>query len=113
MPNFRLTLEYDGANFEGWQVQSGGRRTVQGELETAIARVSGKWVRVVGASRTDAGVHAQGQVASAVIATEWTPDALQRALNGTLPVDAAVVEAERAPEDFHARERYEVVDFAC
>lgn len=103
MPNFRLTLEYDGANFEGWQVQSGGRRTVQGELETAIARVSGKWVRVVGASRTDAGVHAQGQVASAVIATEWTPEALQRALNGTLPVDAAVVEAERAPEDFHAR----------
>ena len=103
MPNFRLTLEYDGANFEGWQVQSGSRRTVQGELETAIARVSGKWVRVVGASRTDAGVHAQGQVASALIETDWTPEALQRALNGTLPVDAAVVEAERVSEDFHAR----------
>ena len=103
MPNFRLTLEYDGADFEGWQVQSGAHRTVQGELETAIARVTGKRVRTVGASRTDAGVHAQGQVVSALIATELTPDVLQRALNGTLPADAAVVEAERVPDDFHAR----------
>jgi tRNA pseudouridine38-40 synthase len=60
-------------------------------------------VRIVGASRTDAGVHARGQVASAVIATELTPEVLQRALNGTLPADAAVVEAELAPDDFHAR----------
>lgn len=103
MPNFRLTLEYDGANFEGWQVQSGPHRTVQGELGTAIARVTGQRVRTIGASRTDAGVHAEGQVVSAVIATELTPEVLQRALNGTLAADAAVVEAERAPDDFHAR----------
>jgi tRNA pseudouridine38-40 synthase len=103
VPNFRLTLEYDGTNFEGWQVQSGSHRTVQGELGTAIARVTGQRVRTIGASRTDAGVHAEGQVVSAVIATELTPEVLQRALNGTLPADAAVVETELAPDDFHAR----------
>ncbi len=103
MPNFRFTLEYDGAAFEGWQVQSGPHRTVQGELRTAIAQVTGTEVRTIGASRTDAGVHAEGQVASAAIDTELTPEVLQRALNGTLPADAAVVDAQLAPDDFHAR----------
>jgi tRNA pseudouridine38-40 synthase len=103
VPNFRLTLEYDGAEFEGWQVQSGPHRTVQGELRTAITRVTGTPVRTIGASRTDAGVHAEGQVASAAIATELTPEVLQRALNGTLPTDVAVVDARLAPDDFHAR----------
>jgi tRNA pseudouridine38-40 synthase len=103
VPNFRLRLEYDGSDFEGWQVQTGERRTVQGALEKAIARVTGQSVRVIGASRTDAGVHAQGQVASAKIETALAAEALQRALNGTLPTDAAVAAARIAPDDFHAR----------
>jgi tRNA pseudouridine38-40 synthase len=103
VPNFKFDLEYDGSDFEGWQVQAAGRRTVQGVLETAIARVTGQSVRVNGSGRTDAGVHAEGQAASVKIDTELAPEALARALNGTLPPDAAVVAAQIVPDDFHAR----------
>jgi len=100
---FRLTLEYDGTAFEGWQVQPGGRRTIQGSLEDALARVTGRRVRVVGSGRTDAGVHARGQVASVRVETQLDAARLLRALNGVLPADVAVVDAARAPDDFHAR----------
>jgi tRNA pseudouridine38-40 synthase len=103
LPRFRLTLEYDGAGFAGWQVQPGGRRTVQGVLGAALERVVGHPCRPVGASRTDAGVHAEGQVASVELATGLDADRLRRALNGVLPRDVAVVEAARAAPDFHAR----------
>jgi len=103
LPKFRLTLEYDGRDFEGWQVQSDGRRTVQGALEAAVARVVGQPVRVVGASRTDAGVHAEGQVASFDAKTLLAPEVLARALNGVLPWDVAVVDLSEAPDHFHAR----------
>ncbi len=103
MPNYRFTLEYDGASFAGWQAQAGGQRTVQGEFEAAIERVTGQRLRVVAAGRTDAGVHARGQVASARIRTELPPAVLQRALNRSLPADLAVVAAGRAADDFHAR----------
>jgi tRNA pseudouridine38-40 synthase len=101
-PVFRLVLEYDGAAFAGWQVQP-DRETVQGVLEVAIARVAGCRVRVVGAGRTDAGVHAEGQVASAAIETELAAERLRLALNGVLPPTLAVVEAAVAPPGFHAR----------
>lgn len=107
MPNFRLTLEYDGTDFRGWQVQAGGERTVQGALEAAVERLTGSAVRVHGAGRTDSGVHAEGQVAS--VALETPPSigddaaAFQRALNGCLPPDVAVVDASVAAPDFHAR----------
>ena len=103
MPNYRFTLEYDGAGFAGWQAQAGGQRTVQDEFEAAIERVTGQRLRVAAAGRTDAGVHALGQVASARIQTELPPAALQRALNQGAPEDLAVVAAERAADDFHAR----------
>ncbi len=103
MPNFRLTLEYDGAGFAGWQLQAGAVRTLQGELETAIARVTGVRVRVHGAGRTDAGVHAEGQVASVALATELGAAVLARALNAVLPDDLAVVAAECVADAFHAR----------
>jgi tRNA pseudouridine38-40 synthase len=103
VPNFRFTLEYDGAGFVGWQAQAGAQRTVQDEFEAAIARVTGQQLRVVAAGRTDAGVHARGQVASAQISTELSPLVLQRALNQSLPEDLAVVAAERVADDFHAR----------
>jgi tRNA pseudouridine38-40 synthase len=102
-PTFRLTLEYDGEGFEGWQLQPGGRRTVQGALEAALARVTGQRARVVASGRTDAGVHAEGQVASLQLETDLDADRLRRALNGVLPRDIAVVGAAPAPDTFHAR----------
>ena len=103
MPNFRLTLEYDGSGFAGWQLQPAGVRTVQGELETAITRITGEPARVLGAGRTDAGVHAEGQVASVRLATRLAVADLARALNAVLPSDLAVVSADVVAEDFHAR----------
>jgi tRNA pseudouridine38-40 synthase len=99
---FRLTLEYDGAEFEGWQIQPEGRRTVQGTLESALARVLGRRVRVVSSGRTDSGVHAEGLVTSLRAEVALDPDRLRAALNGVLPPDVAVLEVELAPEGFHA-----------
>ena len=100
---FRITLAYDGTDFLGWQVQDEGR-TVQGVLEAALARLShGAPVRVAGAGRTDAGVHALGQVASFDLPREMAPADLARALNGLLPEDARVVDTQRAAPAFHAR----------
>jgi tRNA pseudouridine38-40 synthase len=101
---FRLTLEYDGAGFEGWQRQPrDGCPTVQGALEQAFQRVTGRTVRVVGSGRTDAGVHAEGQVASVELDAPMSPERLQRALNGVLPRGVAVLELVRAPQGFDAR----------
>jgi tRNA pseudouridine38-40 synthase len=99
---FRLTLEYDGSDFDGWQVQRGGR-TVQGALEAALQRVTGQTVAVVGSGRTDAGVHASGQVASLCGDIRFDAEGLRRALNGVLPPDVAVVDAAPARDGFHAR----------
>ncbi len=88
--NFKLVLEFDGSGFEGWQIQPTGHRTVQGEIEAAIARVCGERVRIMGSGRTDAGVHAEGQVANVKLETELASDRLQRALNGVLPRDVAI-----------------------
>ncbi|MDT7542672.1 MAG: tRNA pseudouridine38-40 synthase [Acidobacteriota bacterium] len=101
--NFRLTIQYDGTDFAGWQTQARGVRTVQGELEQAIAQMDGGAVTVHGAGRTDAGVHAEGQVASVVLRREWGPDRLRTAINGNTGRDLRVIEAQVAPEDFHAR----------
>jgi len=105
MPAFRLTLAYDGSGFEGWQSQPRGTaRTVQGEVESALRRLSGgARVAVAAAGRTDAGVHALGQVVSFTLDRELEAAALQRALNGLLPVEVRVCEAARAPAAFHAR----------
>jgi tRNA pseudouridine38-40 synthase len=102
MPRIRLRLEYDGTDFHGWQLQA-GERTVQGELEAAFARIVGQPVRVHGAGRTDAGVHARGQVAHADPVAQLEPADLQRALNALLPPDVAVLELEAAAPDFDAR----------
>jgi tRNA pseudouridine38-40 synthase len=108
LPAYRLTLAYDGTDFEGWQAQERPEgpcvRTVQGELEAALGRLAGDTpVRVSGAGRTDAGVHALGQVASFTLPRAFEPRALQRALNGLLPADVRVLEAAEAPPGFHAR----------
>ncbi len=100
---FRIVVAYDGTDFAGWQSQARGR-TVQGTLQEALARLAdGAPVRVDGAGRTDAGVHATGQVASFLLPREIAPDALARALNGILPEDVRVLSAARAEPGFHAR----------
>jgi len=99
---FKLTVEYDGMAFNGWQKQP-GKRTVQGELEKAVRKLDLGASRVVGAGRTDAGVHAAGQVASVRMDWGHGTDKLAGALNSDLPVDVAVVEARERPRDFDAR----------
>jgi len=99
---FKLTLAYDGAAFAGWQRQD-AHRTVQGELEAVMARIEGKDVSVAGAGRTDAGVHAAGQVASVRLENAITAAALLRALNAVLPDDVRVRAVEEMPLAFHAR----------
>lgn len=98
----RITLHYDGTGFHGWQAQR-GVRTVQQELEAALQRLTTQRVRTAAAGRTDAGVHATGQVVSADVPAKWQPAELQRALNAVLPDDVWVASAGTAPADFHAR----------
>lgn len=100
---YRLVLEYDGTDFAGWQVQARGERTVQGTLIEALEHLSGGRARVTGSGRTDAGVHAEGQVAGVALERDFGPEELMRALNALLPADVAVREAHRAAEDFDAR----------
>ena len=100
---YRARVEYDGTDFAGFQVQPGGR-TVQGELEAALATISGgSRVRVVAAGRTDAGVHATGQVIAFTDPMGRPATGLARALNALLPEDVAVHELRRAPVGFHPR----------
>jgi tRNA pseudouridine38-40 synthase len=101
MPTMRLDLAYHGGEFAGWAIQP-GRRTVQGELEDALAKVLGTPVPLTVAGRTDAGVHAWGQVASFELLAE-PPEALDRALNALTGNDLAVLGLERAPDGFDAR----------
>lgn len=103
MKNFRLTLEYDGTAYQGWQRQ-GAAPTVQAALEAAIAAITRAPAVVVhGAGRTDAGVHAFGQVANFHVETRLGAEELGRGLNGVLPRDIAVRECRLAADDFHAR----------
>lgn len=98
----QLVLQYDGTDFAGWQVQP-GRRTVQGVLESTMASFASSPVRVTGAGRTDAGVHARGQVASITVPEHWTADKLRRVLNEKLPHDLWVSAACEMQPKFHAR----------
>jgi tRNA pseudouridine38-40 synthase len=103
MPRYRLTIEYDGTPFAGWQVQAAGL-TVQGTLTDAVEALSGERVLVQGAGRTDAGVHARGQVAHIDLAKDWDTDTVRDALNAHLrPHPIAVLSAERVADDFNAR----------
>jgi tRNA pseudouridine38-40 synthase len=100
--NFKLLIQYDGTEFHGWQTQE-GQRTVQGELVRVLSLLDDRPVTVHGSGRTDAGVHAEGQVASVDLQREITPRKLRNAINGNLARDVRVVFAELAPDDFHAR----------
>ncbi len=100
---YRLTVEYDGRPFVGWQRQDNGP-SIQGALEEATFKLSGETVTVTGAGRTDAGVHAQGQVAHFDLVKDFTGEKIRDALNHYLrPAPVAVLESSVAPPDFHAR----------
>jgi tRNA pseudouridine38-40 synthase len=98
----KLTIAYDGTRFVGWQRQAEGE-SIQGLLETAVARLEGAPVTVQGAGRTDAGVHALGQVASVRVACAYDAATFTRAINAQLPGDIRVLSIEEAADDFHAR----------
>ncbi|MDM7922229.1 MAG: tRNA pseudouridine(38-40) synthase TruA [Pyrinomonadaceae bacterium] len=100
--NYKLLIQYDGTDFHGWQVQENDR-TIQGELERVIGNLEGSEVKVVGSGRTDAGVHAEGQVANVFMNREFTPERLRNAINGNLWRDIRIMKAERAADEFHAR----------
>jgi tRNA pseudouridine38-40 synthase len=103
MPRYRLTLEYDGRPYCGFQAQA-GQPSVQEALERAITGFCGERVRVAAAGRTDTGVHATGQVVHVDLAKPWRAEVVRDALNAHLaPEPIAVLEAAEAPEDFHAR----------
>ena len=98
----QLVVQYDGGAFSGWQRQP-AQRTVQGVFEDGLARLMQTHVPAIGAGRTDAGVHALGQVVSVTVAAKWEPAALQRALNAVLPRDVRCVQVHEMTADFHAR----------
>jgi len=102
MRRFKLILEYEGTAYHGWQVQP-GLPTIQGILQEALSRIVGSPTQVTGAGRTDAGVHALGQVASFAADLRLDPLTLRRALNASLPRDIVVCRAEEASDDFDAR----------
>jgi tRNA pseudouridine38-40 synthase len=103
MPRYKLTVEYDGRPFAGWQIQA-DQLTVQGLLTAAVEALSGDKTLVQGAGRTDAGVHARAQVAHADLTKEWDTDTIRDALNAHLrPHPIAILAAERAADDFNAR----------
>jgi tRNA pseudouridine38-40 synthase len=99
---YRLLLEYDGSKYLGWQIQDEGA-TVQGELERVLRVLTGERRAVVGAGRTDAGVHALGQVAAADVPSRWSAGELRRAVNALLPEEIWAREIRRVPGDFHPR----------
>lgn len=103
MPRYKLTIEYDGTPFVGWQVQDNGP-SVAGAIEIAIEKFTGERTALYGAGRTDAGVHAFAQVAHIDLVKEWETDTVRDALNAQLrPNPVAILKAERVADDFHAR----------
>ncbi len=102
MKNFKLTIEYDGTNYLGWQRQAAGP-TVQAEIERALATMTGSSITLIGAGRTDSGVHALGQVANFRCDTRLDPEPILKGLNSLLPPDIAIRDCRLVPEHFHAR----------
>lgn len=103
MPRFKLTIEYAGTRYSGWQIQKNAR-TVQGEIDLAVRTVTGrKDFELYGSGRTDAGVHAIGQVAHLDVATSLPPESLRRKVNDELPADIHILSATVVPHRFHAR----------
>src|SRR5204863_8840339 len=103
VPRFKLTIEYKGTRYSGWQIQKNAR-TIQGEIDRAVRTTTGrKDFELYGSGRTDAGVHAVGQVAHLDVSTSLPAETLRRRLNDELPADINLVSTEQVPHRFHAR----------
>jgi tRNA pseudouridine38-40 synthase len=102
MKNFKITIEYDGSVYHGWQRQAMGR-TIQGEIESALTTMLGNRISVIGSGRTDAGVHALNQTANFICITPLGPEVFLKGLNSLLPKDIVITSCESVPDRFHAR----------
>ena len=102
MKNIKIVIEYDGTDYHGWQCQA-NLPTVQKTIEDALRQITGENVKITGSGRTDAGVHAMGQVASFLTETQLDSENLRKALNSTLPRDISIIKAVEVPDGFHAQ----------
>lgn len=102
MRNIKLTIEYDGTNYHGWQIQPNAI-TIQAAIQEALEKITKTQTQIIGAGRTDTGVHAAGQVANFHTHSQMSPTAFQKALNATLPRDIVIIDVEEVSSDFHAR----------
>jgi len=102
LQNFKLTIEYDGSAFQGWQIQPYGR-TVQNEIQVSLTKMTKQQVVLIGSGRTDSGVHALGQVANFQCDTKITAQEFQRGLNSLLPDDIVIKSCQRVDDNFHSR----------
>ena len=103
MGNYKMILQYEGTRYQGWQRQDSTDNTIQGKLEAILTKMQGTFVKVDGSGRTDAGVHAKGQVASFQLETSKSEDEIMEYLNRYLPEDIAVIDLRKVPARFHAR----------
>ncbi|MCI7041883.1 MAG: tRNA pseudouridine(38-40) synthase TruA [Lachnospiraceae bacterium] len=103
MRNFKVTLQYEGTRYQGWQKQESTDNTIQRKLEALLSKMAGTKVEIQGSGRTDAGVHAAGQVANFHLDTDQSPSQIMDYMNFYLPEDIAVISIEEVPERFHSR----------
>lgn len=103
MKNFKLTIQYDGRRYKGWQRLGKGENTIQGRIEQVISEMASRPVEIIGASRTDAGVHALGQVANVKLPEDFHETKLANVLNHQLPPDISILSVDLVPDSFHAR----------
>ena len=103
MRNFKIVLQYEGTRYQGWQRQDSTGNTIQGKLEDVLNHLSDRPVEIIGAGRTDGGVHARGMVANVFLDVPLTPDQLQDYMNRYLPDDICIIEVRIASDRFHSR----------
>lgn len=101
--NYKLTIAYDGKSYDGWQKQGNTHKTIQEKIETLLSKLENEQVEIQGAGRTDAGVHAKGQVCSVTLYKDWDEKTLLETMNEYLPQDIAVLDVKKADSRFHAR----------
>lgn len=102
MRNIKLTIEYDGTSYGGWQKQK-NNRTIQQCIEEAIKLLTGEDVELIGSSRTDAGVHAKGMIANFITNSQIPADKFREAINTKLPDDIGIIKSEEVDRNFHSR----------
>ena len=103
MTNYKMILQYDGSRYSGWQVQGNTEQTIQGKLQSVLEKMTGEEIELHGSGRTDAGVHAMGQVANFKLQSAYEPEEIKRYCNQYLPEDIVVLEVSEVPLRFHSR----------